>query len=210
MSIDMLAPHHWTVKSLDGMISGHGVPPVGPPRKRVAVLLPQTAEYALRAMAHLVSQPRDTGVRASDLSEATGIPLAYLSKILRRLVVAGLLGSKKGHGGGFVLVRAPERVSFLEVLDAVDFDADPSDCAFGWSRCDPNHPCPLHPTWSRLKDTFRTWAAETTLQTVLAEATAARAPEIRARRAPAAKRALAERKRRASKAKSRRGRPARA
>ena len=54
------------------------------------MLLPQTAEYALRAMAWLATIPQDEPVRARDLSQATGIPPHYLSKVLRRLVLADL------------------------------------------------------------------------------------------------------------------------
>ena len=59
-------------------------------------------------------------VRASDLSAGTGIPVHYLSKILRRLVLAGVLTSQKGQGGGFSLSRAPEEIPFADILAAVD------------------------------------------------------------------------------------------
>ena len=64
----------------------------------------QTAEYALRAMSHL-ARPDAAAMRAIDLARATQVPVHYLSKVLRRLVDAGLLHSQKGHGGGFVLAR---------------------------------------------------------------------------------------------------------
>lgn len=129
----------------------------------------QTAEYALRAMAFLANLPRGQAARAVDLSEGTGIPTHYLSKVLRRLVVAGLLDSRKGHGGGFSLSRPPRRIKFREILKAADFEPDPRRCAFGWGSCDPQHPCPLHPAWSRLNETVTAWADETTLESVLTE-----------------------------------------
>ena len=46
--------------------------------------LTQTAEYALRALAHMATLPDSAPRRAQDLSNDTGIPLPYLSKILRR------------------------------------------------------------------------------------------------------------------------------
>ncbi|MBW2295571.1 MAG: Rrf2 family transcriptional regulator, partial [Deltaproteobacteria bacterium] len=67
------------------------------------MVLSQTAEYALRAMAWLATAPTREPVRAKDLSVATGIPSHYLSKVMRRLVLAGLLISQKGQGGGFLL-----------------------------------------------------------------------------------------------------------
>ena len=129
-------------------------------------LLPQTAEYALRALACLVAMPE--GARSSDLARRSGVPPAYLQKVLRRLVAAGLLESQKGHGGGFRLTRVPDRIRFLDVLEATEVDIAPAACAFGWSRCDPARPCPLHPAWSELKETFREWAARMTLADAVA------------------------------------------
>ena len=61
----------------------------------------QTTEYALRAMAIVALQPRDQPIPAKVLSKAAGIPQHYLSKIMKKLVEAGLIKSQKGHGGGF-------------------------------------------------------------------------------------------------------------
>jgi Rrf2 family protein len=129
----------------------------------MAMYLSQTAEYAFRAMAYLANQPGGVGVRAVDLCEEIAVPLAYLQKILRRLVVAGLLESRKGHGGGFTLARRPEEIGFAEILRAADFEVEEGRCAFGWGDCDPEHPCPLHPSWSRLNECLSGWAENTTL-----------------------------------------------
>lgn len=130
------------------------------------MLLPQTAEYALRAMAHLATLPPGTAVPARDLAVAAQIPVHYLSKILRRLVLEGLLLSQKGHGGGFTLSRSPETIDFLSVLRAADFSPTANRCAFGLGNCDQNDPCPLHESWSALEQAFFDWASHTTLANV--------------------------------------------
>ena len=127
------------------------------------MLLSQTAEYALRAMTWLATQSPETPVRARDLSEGTGIPLHYLSKILRRLVLANLLVSQKGQGGGFALAREPEAIRFEDILAAVDAYPKSGRCAFGWGACNENDPCPLHDPWSHLNDALHHWATTTTL-----------------------------------------------
>ena len=133
------------------------------------MLLSQTAEYALRAMAWLASAPRDKPVRAKDLAVGSGIPIHYLSKILRRLVLASLLVSQKGQGGGFVLSRPPQEIRFTDILAAVDAYPTEGRCAFGWGACQEANPCPLHETWSELNDAIRSWAAETTLANIRAD-----------------------------------------
>lgn len=128
--------------------------------------LPQTVEYALRSMAFLATQP-DEAISAQKLSSETGIPVSYLSKILRKLVVGDLLISQKGHGGGFILAYAPEEITFAEIFEAVEYTSDSERCVFGWDTCDPANPCPLHPAWSVFKASFTEWANTTTLASEL-------------------------------------------
>jgi Rrf2 family protein len=128
----------------------------------MATFLSQTTEYALRAMAQLATNPPDEPVRARDLSVDTEIPAHYLTKILRRLVLAGILDSQKGQGGGFRLARAPGEISFRDVLAAMDALPPEDRCAFGWGMCDATRPCPLHRPWSEMSREFRRWAATTT------------------------------------------------
>ncbi|GAB4161645.1 MAG: hypothetical protein Fur0037_28230 [Planctomycetota bacterium] len=127
------------------------------------MILNQTAEYALRAAAILASASPGESLRASTVSERTGIPQHYLSKILRRLVVAGLIRSQRGQGGGFTLAEDPSRITILDVLEATDYRLDPDRCPFGMERCDDDRPCPMHPVWAPLKKALQAWAAGHTL-----------------------------------------------
>ena len=122
------------------------------------MIINQTGEYALRALAYMASMAPQSAIRATDLSEVTGIPVHYLSKIMRRLVKVGIVSSQKGHGGGFAFAREPSAISFSDVLIAFDCITPPNRCAFGWGSCNPVRPCPLHPTWSTLKESFHEWA----------------------------------------------------
>jgi Rrf2 family protein len=127
------------------------------------LLLSQTAEYALRVMTVLARQEPGESLLGADLSLETGIPREYLSKILRRLVLAGLLESRKGRGGGFALVSPAAKLTFKDVLTAVDAYPRDDRCAFGWGSCDKSKACPLHASWSRMNAYFLRWAEESTL-----------------------------------------------
>ena len=118
-------------------------------------LITQTAEYALRAMSCLATT-QDTFVRAEELSQGSQVPKAYLSKILRKMVVANLVEAKRGHHGGFRLALAADQITLQDVLAAVD--ALPTNrCAFGVPQCDPDNPCPLHDAWMELKRGYLDW-----------------------------------------------------
>lgn len=127
---------------------------------------PQTVEYALRAMACLALPGAGESLRATDLAARTGIPSHYLSKVMRRLVTAGLLHSQRGHGGGFVLARPAAEISFEEILRAVGYGGDDHACVFGWTTCDPKNPCLLHDAWSTLKASYGEWARTTRLTAI--------------------------------------------
>lgn len=135
------------------------------------MVLSQTAEYALRAMAWLATAPEGVPVRAKDLSVATGIPTHYLSKVMRRMVVADLLVSQKGQGGGFLLSRPPGEITFIDILTAVDAFPAEGRCAFGWGECDEGRPCPLHRSWSEMNVRLQSWAAGNTLADIKRDGT---------------------------------------
>ena len=76
-------------------------------------------DYALVAMAELASEPG--GCRsAASLAEATEAPAALLKNILKSLAQAGLLRAERGPLGGYLLGRAPEAMSVLDVVEAVE------------------------------------------------------------------------------------------
>lgn len=127
----------------------------------------QTATYALRAVAHLaIAGDSDTPLRSDDVARMTGIPPYFASKVLRRLVVAGICTARKGHHGGFRLARPPAEISFGEVIRAAEPETSPPGCAFGFDKCDLDHPCPLHESWAELKSDFEVWSERTTLADV--------------------------------------------
>lgn len=126
--------------------------------------LSQTSEYALRAMVWLANESPNAPACAKDLSEGSGVPLHYLSKILRRLVLAGLLVSRKCLGGGFTLARPPAEIAFSDILKALNVYPSLDCCAFGWGACNSEFPCPLHASVAALGENFRQWADATTLR----------------------------------------------
>jgi Rrf2 family protein len=135
------------------------------------MFISQTAEYAIRAMSAIATLPAAEKVRAADLGRSTGIPAPYLSKILRRLVLADLLVSQKGQGGGFALARPAREIRFIDILNSVDAFPAEGRCAFGWGSCNEADPCPLHGAWSRLNFNLREWASNTNLAEIAEAAT---------------------------------------
>jgi Rrf2 family protein len=87
--------------------------------RRFFSLFSQTVEYALRAMVHLASEAPEA--RTTDqIAAATLVPRSYLSKVLQSLVRKGLVQSQRGIGGGITLVKRPDELTILEIVNAVE------------------------------------------------------------------------------------------
>jgi Rrf2 family protein len=78
------------------------------------------ADYALRAMAQLGSEPTDTPVNAEHIAEAQEIPLRFLLGILSELKHARLVRSSRGAAGGYSLSRAAGEITLAEILRVVE------------------------------------------------------------------------------------------
>jgi Rrf2 family nitric oxide-sensitive transcriptional repressor len=104
-------------------------------------MLPKTAEYALRAVACLAAAEGDA-VSAEELAERTQVPRRYLHKVLQDLGRADLVQSRSGPGGGYSLKQDADRVSLLDVVNAVAKLERIRHCPLGL----PSHTrlCPLH------------------------------------------------------------------
>src|SRR5690606_12874833 len=77
--------------------------------------------YACRALLSLAPRVDESGpTSVRDIAERTGLPQPYLEQILLALKGAGLVRSKRGVGGGYVLARPPEQILLSEILSAVD------------------------------------------------------------------------------------------
>jgi Rrf2 family protein len=79
----------------------------------------QTMEYALRAVVCLATST-DQSITTHQIARDTKIPASYLSKVLQTLGRAGIVRSRRGLHGGFLLAKAPEDLTILDVVNAVD------------------------------------------------------------------------------------------
>ena len=88
-----------------------------------------------------------TSVR--DIADRTGLPQPYLEQILLALKGAGLVKSKRGVGGGYVLAREPRDIRLSEIISAVDGPITLGD--FGQPHqdgsCDHEGQCVLLAIW---------------------------------------------------------------
>lgn len=83
-------------------------------------MISQKAKYALRALIALARGRPEHPVMIADISREQAIPKKFLEQILLELKRAGIVDSRRGRAGGYVLNRPAERITFGEVLRLID------------------------------------------------------------------------------------------
>ena len=138
-----------------------------------AMRVSSKGDYACRALLSLTLHHEGSGpTSVRDIAERTAIPQPYLEQILLALKGAGLVRSKRGVGGGYVLARSPADIKLSEILAAVDGPITLGD--FGRPHedgaCDHEGQCVLLSIWQLTGEHMRILLAGFTLETVAAVA----------------------------------------
>lgn len=107
----------------------------------------RAADYAVRVMVYLASVPRGQKSPLNELAQATRVQDSFLSKILQRLVHQGMLVSQRGSGGGFVLNRAANQISLLDIVEAIEGPTQLNVCVGESGHCERKDFCSVHPVW---------------------------------------------------------------
>ena len=104
-------------------------------------MISKTAEYALRAVTILAGQP-DSPTSADVLAQKTKVPRRYLTRVMQDVAAAGLVNSRSGPGGGYVLAKAIDELTILDVINVVTPLKRITSCPLGLT----SHIslCPLH------------------------------------------------------------------
>jgi Rrf2 family protein len=130
-------------------------------------------DYASRALLSLALHADESGpTSVRDIAERTGLPQPYLEQILLALKGAGIVRSKRGVGGGYVLAREPGQITLGEIVSAVDGPISVGD--FGEPHqngaCDHEGQCVLLAVWGGLSRTMRAHLDSFTLADIAAMA----------------------------------------
>ena len=116
--------------------------------------LSRKGEYALRAMIVLAQDHGEGPVRIQDIAARERIPKKFLEQILLDLKKAGLVQSRRGAGGGYLLLRAPEKVTFAEIVRTIDGPLAPLSCVSRHAhvRCPDELSCGLYSVMREVRD----------------------------------------------------------
>jgi Rrf2 family cysteine metabolism transcriptional repressor len=119
--------------------------------------------YATRAMLEVASHDENNPVRLRDISKAQKISEKYLGRIMVSMVSAGLVRSRRGKNGGFILAASPTEITILDILQAVEGPVVPAPCVDTVQACRGPKDCVTQNVWMRVKDAIMTVLAGITL-----------------------------------------------
>jgi Rrf2 family transcriptional regulator, cysteine metabolism repressor len=128
-------------------------------------------EYGVRVMVELARRSGEDPVPLAEIASAGDLPLAYLEHLVARLRKAGLVDSRRGSRGGYLLARSPTDITMAEVVEALEGAIAPIECISegpdGSIVCsresDPSHVCPTKLLWTRVRFAIVRTLQETTL-----------------------------------------------
>jgi Rrf2 family cysteine metabolism transcriptional repressor len=117
------------------------------------------AEYGVRVMVELARRAGEEPIPLAEIAEHDGLPLAYLEHLVARLRKAGLVDSRRGSRGGYLLARSPTEITMAEVVEALEGSIAPIECISEGSdgsivcsrETQPGHVCPTKLLWTRVR-----------------------------------------------------------
>ncbi|MFH1319190.1 MAG: Rrf2 family transcriptional regulator [Bacteroidota bacterium] len=83
-------------------------------------MISKKTKYAINALVHLAKKYNQGPVLISTIAENENIPRKFLELILLNIKKTGILGSKKGKGGGYYLIKSPDKVNIAEIMRLFD------------------------------------------------------------------------------------------
>jgi Rrf2 family protein len=107
-------------------------------------------------------------VSLGELASRQNISHKYLEAIFGMLQKHGIVRSRRGPAGGYMLAKEPADITLLEILNAVEGPPAVVDCLSHESACDASETCPSRTVWKNLEEHITGFLAEQTLDKMLA------------------------------------------
>ena len=130
------------------------------------------AEYGVRVMVALARRDGDAPISLAEIADDDGLPLAYLEHLVARLRKAGLVDSRRGARGGYLLARPAEEITMAEVVAALEGSIAPIECitegtdgslVCAREAADDDRVCATKLLWTRVRGSIVRTLEDTTL-----------------------------------------------
>jgi Rrf2 family protein len=137
-------------------------------------MLSKKSKYAIKALLYLGRQKEHERILISDIAEQENIPKKFLEAILLELKNAGFLGSKKGKGGGYYLIKPTAEINLADVIRLYDGAIALVPCAAykyyeACDECEDEATCAIRAVFKQLRDVSVEFLKTNTLAELLSK-----------------------------------------
>jgi Rrf2 family protein len=141
-------------------------------------MISKKTKYGLQALLILAREYGRGPILIAELAERDRIPKKFLESILLQLKNAGILGSRKGKGGGYFLAREPSQITMGRAVRVLEGPLAPGPCVSETAyqkcqECDDEASCGIRLVMKDVRDAIADILDHTTLQEVVARSSAA-------------------------------------
>lgn len=116
------------------------------------MLLTREADYAIRCVLEVARHGR---ISAAEVAHIQHISPTFLGKIVQSLAKAGIVATRRGVGGGVSLAVAPEEISLLWIIEAVEGPLALNECLTSTPTCLQMDTCPAYPFLCHAQEALR-------------------------------------------------------
>ena len=131
-------------------------------------MLSKKTKYGIKALTYLANREDNCPVQISEIAKSKNISHKFLESILLTLRKASVLGSKKGKGGGYYLIKEPKEIKMTEVIRSLEGPIAMVPCVSlnFYEKCDDcpdENACSVHKLMIQVRDNTLSVLRNTTL-----------------------------------------------
>ena len=135
----------------------------------IIMRLTRAGEYAVRCVLYLAGRPPGEVISRREVASAMDIPDPFLSKIAQQLARAGIMEIIQGARGGYRLLVPPEKVTLLDVVEAISGEIFLNDCLMRPGACSRSPACKVHKVWQRAREQLRETLRQATIDQLVGD-----------------------------------------
>ncbi len=105
-------------------------------------------------------------VNVGEIAQRQDVTKPFIAKITSQAAAAGLLATQRGTGGGLALTQPAEKITILQILEAIGGPIALNQCTFKPNRCPRSNKCAVHPIWEKAQQQLNELLSNTLLSEI--------------------------------------------
>lgn len=125
------------------------------------------SEYAILTLVEMAKCPFDEVLSTQFIASKQEIPLDFLKKTIKLLILAELVNTQRGMHGGLKLMRPAEEISLYDIITAIEGPIALNICLMEGNNCPNQKQCNVSPALARAQEALINELAKTSLASLV-------------------------------------------